>query len=202
MSECFALESCHVEEIVAAHMETWAKNSLSVQLGPSFLNAFYTLAIADENTVAMGIQKSSDIPLSSWCVGFRRYNDFNAMLKSQMGIGLYFLVARKVLKGTISIPQLLDQFFGPDTARKVQCPENHLGAFGCVGKNFEDVLLLTKLIEYTANELCKEAPACWAVTNDNNKGGKMVMKRANFNKIDAILTKDRTLGIYEFSATT
>mgnify|MGYP005642987139 CR=1 FL=1 len=200
MSEYFELDESHVGVIVAAHMETWQKDTLSVQLGPTFLNAFYKLAIADEQTLALGIRKKTKSPTSAWCLGFRQYNSFNAKLKSQMGLGLHILVAKKMLSRALSLSHLIEAIFGEDQARAVQFPESHLGAFGCVGKEFDDVLLLAKLIKFTAAEICKSSPACWAVTNENNKGAKMVMTRANFNRIDTILAKNRTLGIYEFSA--
>ncbi|MEG3618605.1 hypothetical protein V5T82_09080 [Magnetovibrio sp. PR-2] len=202
MSECFLLDSSHLEDVIQAHLETWEASSLSVQLGPTFLKAFYNLAIEDPATIAVGIRQSHDAQISSWCLGFRQYSAFNATLKKRLGLSLYFLVAKKVLTGTISIGQVVDNILGNDQARSVKCPENHLGAFGCIGKNFEDVLLLTKLIAYTAAQLCETESACWAVTNDTNKGGKMVMKRAGFSQIDEIQTKDRTLGIYEFSSGT
>ena len=37
MSEYFELDESHVGVIVAAHMETWQKDTLSVQLGPTFI---------------------------------------------------------------------------------------------------------------------------------------------------------------------
>lgn len=202
MSEFFELDGSMLDEVIAAHLVTWEKTSLSVQLGPAFLKAFYELAIEDDQTMALGIRKSSNAPISSWCVGFRAYNSFNEKLKKRLGIRLHIMVLKKVLSGEISLAQLWDHFFGTPQDRAVKNPDSHLGAFGCVGKNFEDVLLLTNLIQYTAGELCKHEPSCWAVTNETNKGGKLVMKRADFSRIDTIQAKDRTLGIYEFFPTT
>lgn len=199
MPDFFELDASLLDEVIAAHLETWDKTALSVQLGATFLKEFYALAIADEQTIALGVRSAEDAPLSSWCIGFRAYNSFNDQLKKRLGLRLHMIVLKKLVTGKISLAQLFDHFFGPPQDRAVKCPENHLGAFGCVGTKFEDVILLTNLIQHTASELCKNDPACWAVTNDTNKGGKMVMKRAKFMQIDTVQAKDRTLGIYEYS---
>lgn len=201
MIDIFSLKNQHLPAIIEAHMATWAEDDLSAQLGPEFLSNFYRLAVADETTLALGARRGKDADLSCWCLGFRRYSAFNTRLQKRIGVRLYFLAAWQLLSGRLSLTRIKDHFLGVNPARGVRCPENHLGAFGRVGGSFEEVIVLTKLIAHTAAELCADEPACWAVTNDRNKGGKTVMEQAGFQVIDRIDASDRTLVVYEYQST-
>ena len=188
-----------IESIIVAHMATWSKSDLSVQLGEGFLRHFYRRAVDDPDTLALAAPSRTGDGLACWCLGFRRYDAFNEALKRDMGWSLHLLIARRLLTGRLSIGRVLDQLRGSDLNRSADCPDNHLGAFGRLGGAFEDVMLLTELIGHTAAELCRDLPACWAVTDDRNRGAKTVMQSAGFSEIDRLLQRDRTMVVYEFS---
>ena len=115
-----------------------------------------------------------------------------------MGASLYSLVIKNLLLHQLTMAQFFEHIFAPKVNRKARFPENHLGAFGRVGKNFEEVLMLCKLVEYTAKELCALDPACWAVTNRINRGARTVMERVGFQVIDEIRLRHRVVVVYEF----
>ncbi len=198
MSAFFELRAEDVEPIVKSHMTTWGATDLSVQLGETFLRHFYTLAIEDPDTLALGVRGSKDNNLAGWCIGFRRYHEFNAALKKRMGLSLPLLTLKKLVFGPLRIKKVVNHFFAKKPEKIVLTPNCHLGAFGRVGSAFETVILLSNLIGHMASELCRNSTSCWAVTNDDNKGARMVMERAGFAFKDTVSEGDQINAVYEY----
>ncbi|MBL6933849.1 MAG: hypothetical protein ISR48_00385 [Alphaproteobacteria bacterium] len=200
MIEFRDLAPCHLNKLVEAHLTTWSGNDLSVRLGEGFVRRFYELAIEDTTSFAVGAGTSENEELSCWCLGFTCYEDFNSRLKKSLGLGFYFLVLGRMLTGRLPLGQIADQFLRPKPYRKAQCPDAHLGAFGCFEEGMEAVLTLSSLIGHVAERLGESHPACWSVTAKDNRGADMVMKRAGFKVIDAIRLSGSETVIYEYTS--
>jgi len=194
----FCLESKHLDIVIKAHLTTWGDTEFSVLLGENFVRNFYQFAIEDEYTLALGASVSDESQLACWCLGFTRYSDFNRRLRKSLSARFYQTVGHLILTRRLPIAQLIDQIFGPKPYRTVQCKNIHLGAFGKVGHRFEEVLILSKLVEHTAKMLCVDSTSCWAVTNIKNRGAQLILEKAKFNKTDDIRLSDRTLRVYQF----
>ena len=85
------LQGDELEIIVEAHMRTWSKSDLSVQLGEKFVRQFYILAMSDPHTLALGVRTKVGGKPVGWCIGFRGYSAFNKKLRQKMGFGLHLL---------------------------------------------------------------------------------------------------------------
>ena len=196
--DIFDLEPKHLDVIVKAHMETWCDSELSVLLGKGFVRHFYQFAIESAHTYAMGGKVSSEPFLSAWCLGFTNYSEFNLQLKKKIGPALLKKITKLVLTRRLSVGLLFGHVFGPKPNRNVDFHDVHLGAFGRIGNKFEEVLLLSKLVEHVAEKLCESYPACWAVTNKINRGARVVLQKAGFYQCDEIRLSNQLLVVYQF----